>query len=58
MDGPANAANLIRWYGRSLGQVRNEIGDPVLVLALATSLLAIATAVSLCRDLWLGADRL
>ena len=57
MDGPTNVVNLRRWYGASFGHVRHEIGDPVLILALAASLLAIVTAVSLCRDLRAGRDR-
>jgi hypothetical protein len=51
MDGPASVSNVRRWYGSSFGQIRNQIGDPVLILALTTSLLAIATGVLLCRDL-------
>lgn len=51
MDGPASAANLGRWYGSAFGQMRNEIGDLVLILTFTTSVLAIATAVLLCRDL-------
>jgi hypothetical protein len=51
MNGSANAANLFRWYGSSFGQMRNEIGDPVLILTLTTSLLAIATAALLCCEL-------
>lgn len=54
MDGPANLSNLARWYGSSFGQIRHEIGDGVLMLALWTSLLAIATAGAVGRGLWKG----
>jgi hypothetical protein len=57
MDGPANAANLGRWYGVSYGQMRSNIGDPILILTAITSVLAIAAAALLCHDLWSNAGR-
>jgi hypothetical protein len=57
MDGPATVANLHRWYGASTGQIRQEIGAPVLFLAYGVSTLAVATAIRVCRDLHTQAKR-
>lgn len=57
LDGPANARNLGRWYGTSYGQMRSNIGDPILILTAITSVLAIATAALLCHDLCASAGR-
>lgn len=51
-DGPANAANLARWYGTRFSTIRQEIGDPILMLTLLATALAVATAASLIRPLW------
>lgn len=51
MDGPASISNLQRWYGFGFGQMRREVGDHVLLLALITTLVAIATAVRQVLDL-------
>ncbi|MFN7924546.1 MAG: hypothetical protein U0Q16_30875 [Bryobacteraceae bacterium] len=47
MDGPAKAANVWRWYSAAFEQIRGQIGDPVLLLAILASVSAAASCTAI-----------
>lgn len=56
LDGPVTLSNLSRWYGSGFATMRLELGDPLLLLAAVTSILAIATARRQISDLHARVD--